>query len=112
MAKRMHIRTDDTVLVTGGKDKGKTGRVIRTDPGRRRLFVEGINIVKRHTRPTSVKDTQKAQSSGIIDKEGPIDVSNVMLVDPTDNKPTRVGMRAGDDGRRQRYSKRTGKAIG
>ncbi len=108
----MHIRTDDTVLVTGGKDKGKTGRVIRTDPGRRRLFVEGINIVKRHTRPTSVKDTQKAQSSGIIDKEGPIDVSNVMLVDPTDNKPTRVGMRAGDDGRRQRYSKRTGKAIG
>jgi large subunit ribosomal protein L24 len=112
MAKRMHIRTDDTVLVTAGKDKGKTGRVIRTDPGRRRLFVEGINIVKRHTRPTSVKDTQKAQSSGIIDKEGPIDVSNVMLVDPTDNKPTRVGMRAGDDGRRQRYSKRTGKAIG
>ena len=111
MAKRMHIRTDDSVIVVAGKDKGKTGRVIRTEPGRHRVFVEGLNIVKRHTRPRSVKDTQKAQSSGIIEKEGPIDVSNVMLLDPTDNKPTRVGVRVGDDGTRHRYAKRTGKAL-
>ena len=111
MPKRMRIRRDDMVVVTGGKDKGKTGRVIRTEPGRRRVYVEGLNIVKRHQRPRSVKDTQKAQSSGIIDKEGPIDVSNVMLLDPSDNKPTRVGVRVGDDGRRQRYAKRTGKVF-
>ena len=111
MAKGMHIRTDDTVVVITGKDKGKTGRVLRTEPGRRRLFVEGLNINKRATRARSVKDTQKAQSSGIIDQEGPIDVSNVMLLDPTDNKPTRVGVRVGDDGSRKRYAKRTGKVL-
>jgi large subunit ribosomal protein L24 len=111
VGKAMHIRKDDSVIVVAGKDKGKTGRVIRTEPGRRRVFVEGLNMVKRHTRPRSVKDTQKAQSSGIIEKEGPIDVSNVMLLDPTDNKPTRVGVRVGDDGTRHRYAKRTGKAI-
>ena len=104
MGKAMHIRRDDTVVVIAGKDKGKTGRVLRTEPGRRRVYVEGLNIHKRHTKPRSVKDTQKAQSSGIIDQEGPIDVSNVMLLDPTDNKPTRVGVRVGDDGSRARYS--------
>jgi large subunit ribosomal protein L24 len=111
MAKSMHIRKDDTVVVIAGKDKGKTGRVIRTEPVRSRVYVEGLNLVKRHTRPRSVKDTQKAQASGIIDKEGPIHVSNVMLLDPTDNKATRVGVRTGDDGKRVRYAKRTGKPI-
>jgi large subunit ribosomal protein L24 len=112
MAKKMAIRRDDTVILIAGKDKGKTGRVLRTEPDRRRLYVEGLNIVKVHTRPRSVKDTQKAQASGIIDQEGPVHVSNVMLVDPTDNQPTRVGIRVGDDGKRQRYAKRTGKVIG
>jgi large subunit ribosomal protein L24 len=111
MAKAMRIRRDDTVLVTAGKDKGKTGRVIRTEPGGRRVFVEGLNMVKRHQRPRSVREAQKGQTGGIIEKEGPIDVSNVMLVDPTDNKPTRIGVRVGDDGARQRYAKRTGKTI-
>jgi large subunit ribosomal protein L24 len=111
MAKAMHVRKDDNVIVISGKEKGKTGRVLRTDPGRKRVFVEGLNLNKRHTRPRSVKDTQKAQSSGIIEQEGPIDISNVMLLDPTDNKPTRVGVRVADDGRRQRYAKRTGKVI-
>ena len=111
MAKGMHIRKDDTVMLIAGKDKGKTGRVLRTEPGRRRIYVEGLNINKRSTRPRSVKDTQKAQSSGIIEKEGPINISNVMLLDPTDNKPTRVGMRVNDDGTRQRFAKRTGKVI-
>jgi large subunit ribosomal protein L24 len=111
VGKRMHIRKDDQVMVIAGKDRGKTGRVLRTEPARRRVWIEGLNINKRHTRPRSVKDTQKAQSSGIIDQEGPIDVSNVMLLDPTDNQPTRVGVRVADDGRRQRYAKRTGKVI-
>ena len=112
MGKGMRIRKDDTVVLIAGKDKGKTGRVIRTDPGRRRIYVEGVNLVKRHTRPRSVKDTQKAQSSGIVEKEGPIDISNVMLLDPTDNKPTRIGVKVNDDGTRQRFAKRTGKVIG
>jgi large subunit ribosomal protein L24 len=111
MPSAMHIRRDDTVVLIAGKDKGKTGRVLRTEPAKRRVYVEGLNIVKRHTRPRPVKDTQKAQSSGIIDQEGPIHVSNVMLVDPADNKPTRVGVRKTDAGKRQRYSKRSGKAI-
>ena len=111
MAKGMKIRKDDTVVVTGGKDRGKTGKVLRTEPSKRRLYVEGLNIVKRHERPRSVKDTQRgAQTGGIIEKEGPIDVSNVMLLDPTDNKPTRVGVRV-SDGKRERYAKRTGNAI-
>jgi large subunit ribosomal protein L24 len=111
VAKGMHIRKDDQVMLIAGKDKGKTGRVLRTEPARRRVWVEGLNINKKATRPTSVKDTQKAQASGIIDQEGPINVSNVMLLDPTDNKPTRVGVKVGDNGRRQRYAKRTGKVI-
>jgi len=107
----MNIRTDDTVVVIAGKDKGKTGRVLRTEPAKNRVYVEGLNMIKRHTRPRSVKDTQKAQASGIIDQEGPVHISNVMLVDPTDNKPTRVGMRS-ENGKRVRYAKRTGKVIG
>ena len=111
MSKSMRIRRDDNVIVTAGKDKGKTGRVIRTEPGRRRVYVEGLNMVKRHQRPRSIKDAQKGEAGGIFEKEGPIDVSNVMLLDPQDNKPTRVGVREGDDGGRQRYAKRTGNAI-
>jgi large subunit ribosomal protein L24 len=112
MSKGMRIRKDDTVLITAGKDKGKSGRVIRTEPARRRVFVEGLNIVKRHQRPRSIKDTQRGgEAGGIIEKEGPIDVSNVMLLDPETNKPTRVGVRVSDDGKRVRYAKTTGKAI-
>jgi large subunit ribosomal protein L24 len=109
--KQMRIRSEDTVLVTSGKDKGKTGKVLRTEPQRRRVFVEGLNIVKKHSRPRSVKDTQRGDSGGILEQEGPIHVSNVMLVDPTDNKPTRVGVRLTDDGKRQRYAKRTGNSL-
>jgi large subunit ribosomal protein L24 len=112
MSKAMRIRTDDNVMVTGGKDRGKTGRVIRTEPKRRRVYVEGLNIVKRHQRPTSVKDSSRGgQAGGIIEKEGPIDVSNVMLLDPQDNKPTRVGVRRTDSGKRERFAKRTGNAL-
>jgi large subunit ribosomal protein L24 len=111
MAKSMRIRKDDQVIVTRGKDRGKTGRVLRTEPKRRRLYVEGLNIVKRHQRPRSVKDTQRGgEAGGIIEKEGPIDVSNVMLLDPQDNKPTRVGVRR-EGGTRERFAKRTGNAL-
>jgi large subunit ribosomal protein L24 len=85
--------------------------VLRTDPKRRRVYVEGLNMVKRHQRPRSIKDTQRGgEAGGIIDKEGPIDISNVMLLDPSDNKPTRVGVvRDGD--RRKRVAKRTGTEL-
>jgi large subunit ribosomal protein L24 len=112
MAKALRIREGDSVLVIAGKDRGKTGKVLRCEPGKRRLYVEGLNMVKRHQRPRSIKDTQKsAQAGGIIEKEGPIDISNVMLLDPAENRPTRVGIRVGDDGERVRYAKRTGQAI-
>ena len=111
MGKAMKVRTDDDVVVIGGKDRGKRGKVIRTEPKRGFVYVEGLNIIKRHQRPRSVKDAQKGgEVGGIIEKEGPIHVSKVMLLDPTDNKPTRVGVRI-SEGSRERYAKRTGKAI-
>ena len=111
MAKGMKIRKDDTVLITAGKDRGKTGKVVRTEPKKGRVFVENLNIVKRHTRPTSVKETSKgSQVGGIVDKEGPIDISNVMLVDPSTNKPTRVRIER-KGGKRERISAKTGKGI-
>ena len=110
MGKGMHIRKDDQVMVIAGKDKGKTGRVLRTEPGRRRVVVEHLNIVKKHTRPRSVKDTQKAQSSGIIDQEASIDISNVMLVDPKTNKPTRVSIKR-EGGQRTRVAKKSGESF-
>jgi len=111
MARTMRVRRDDTVLVTAGKDKGKTGKVIRTEPARHRVYVEGLNMIKRHQRPRSIKDAQKGEAGGIFEMEGPIDVSNVMVVDPQDNKPTRIGVRVEDDGKRTRYSKRTGNNL-
>jgi large subunit ribosomal protein L24 len=107
----MRVRKDDNVIVIGGKDRGKTGRVIRTDPRRGYVFVEGLNMVKRHQRPRSVKDAQKGgEVGGIIEKEGPIHVSNVMLLDAQDNKPTRVRVeRSG--GKRKRLAARTGRDL-
>src|ERR1700730_9351938 len=110
MGKAMHVRKDDHVKVVGGKDRGKTGRVLRTHPKRRTVVVEGLNMVKRHERPRSVKEAQRGgEVGGIVDKEAPIHVSNVMLLDPQDNKPTRVGVRRKGE-KRERYSKRTGQA--
>jgi large subunit ribosomal protein L24 len=107
----LKIRRDDTVRIIAGKDKGKTGRVLRVDPQKQKVFVEGANIVKRHTRPRTLRDTQRAQEiGGIVEKEGPIHVSNVMLVDPGSGDPSRVGVRR-DGGRRVRVAKRSGKEI-
>jgi large subunit ribosomal protein L24 len=106
------IRKDDTVMVIGGKDRGKTGRVLRVEPKRERVFVEGLNIVKRHTRPRQVRDAQRAeQVGGVIEKEGPIHISNVMLVDPKEAKPTRVGVERDEAGARRRVAKRSGTRI-
>src|ERR1700737_3716278 len=86
------IKADDDVIVIGGKDRGKRGKVLRVDPKKGRVYVEGLNIVKRHQRPRQVAGAQRAeQVGGVIEKEGPIHASNVMLVDPKDGKPTRVG---------------------
>ena len=107
----LKIRRDDTVRVITGKDKGKTGRVLRVDPDRHRVYVEGANIIKRHTRPRSLRDTQRAQElGGIIEKEGPIHVSNVMLIDPDSGEPTRVAIKR-EGGRRVRVAKKSGREI-
>jgi large subunit ribosomal protein L24 len=111
LGKRMRVRRDDDVIVIGGKDRGKRGRVIRTDPKKGYVYVEGLNMVKRHQRPRSVKDAQKgAEVGGIIEKEGPIHVSNVMVLDPEDNKPTRVRVER-DAGKRKRIAARTGRDL-
>jgi large subunit ribosomal protein L24 len=107
----MRIRRDDTVRVIAGKDKGRTGRVLRVDPEKRRVYVEGANIIKRHTKPRTLRDTQRAQEiGGIVEMEGPIHISNVMLIDPETNEPTRVGIKR-EGGRRLRVAKKTGKEI-
>jgi large subunit ribosomal protein L24 len=108
----LRIRKDDAVMITAGKDRGKTGKVIRTDPKKGFVYVEGLSIIKRHQRPTSVKESQKgAQVGGIVEKEGPVHISNVMLLDPSNNKPTRVRIERGADGKRKRVAAKTGTAI-
>jgi large subunit ribosomal protein L24 len=107
----LRIRRDDMVRVISGKDRGKTGRVLRVDPKKRRVFVEGLNIVKRHMKPRTLRDTQRAQElGGIVEKEGPIDISNVMLIDPDSGSPTRVAFKR-QGARRVRVAKRSGKEI-
>ena len=106
------VRRGDTVQVIAGKDSGKQGRVLRVDPKKNKVFVEGLNIIKRHQRPRSLKDTQRGgKVGGVIEKEGPIHISNVMLVDPCDNKPTRVRIERTDEGRRERVSVLSGQKL-
>jgi large subunit ribosomal protein L24 len=89
----MRIRRDDMVVVISGKDRGKTGRVTRVEPTKQRVYVEGLNMIKRHERPRQVAGAQRAESvGGVIERPGPIHVSNVALLDPRDRKPTRVGV--------------------
>jgi large subunit ribosomal protein L24 len=107
----LKIRRDDTVRIIAGKDRGRTGRVLRVDPRAEKVYVEGANIVKRHMRPRTLRDTQRAQElGGIVEKEGPIHVSNVMLIDPDSGEPTRVGIKREGD-RRVRVAKKSGKEI-
>jgi large subunit ribosomal protein L24 len=104
----LKVRKGDTVQIVAGKDRGKQGRVLRVEPKRNRVFVEGLNMVKRHQRPRSLKDTQRSSSvGGVIEKEAAVHVSNVMVVDPKDNRPTRVGIERGADGKRARVTTRS-----
>jgi large subunit ribosomal protein L24 len=104
----LRIRRGDDVMVIAGKDSGKRGKVLRVDPKKNRLYVEGLNIVKRHQRPRSLKESQRGgKVGGVIEKEGPIHVSNVMLLDPKQNRPTRVGVERLEDGKRMRVAKRS-----
>ena len=105
------VRRDDMVKILAGKVKGKTGRVLRVEPKKNRVFVEGINIQKRHQRPRSIRDAQRAQEiGGVIEREGPVHISNVMLLDPQTNEPTRVAIRR-EGGRRVRVAKKSGEAL-
>jgi len=101
------IRRDDQVVVISGKDRGKTGRVLRVDPVKSRVFVEGLNIVKRHQRPSQLPG---GSAGGVIEREGPIHISNVMLIDPKDHKPTRVRI-SRENGKRFRVAARSGEKL-
>ncbi len=103
------IRTDDQVIVIGGKDRGKKGRVLRVEPAKDRVYVEGLNMIKRHQRPRQFGSTA-SQTGGVIEKEGPIHLSNVMLLDPKDGRPTRVGVEL-EDGKRYRIARRSGSRL-
>jgi large subunit ribosomal protein L24 len=108
----LKIRRDDTVRIIAGKDRGKTGRVMRVDPEKQKVFVEGANIIKRHMNPRTLRDTQRAQEvGGIVEMEGPIHVSNVMLIDPDSGEPTRISIRREQGGKRVRVAKKSGKEI-
>lgn len=102
---KLHVKKDDKVMVITGKDKGKTGRVIVSYPRENRVLVEGINMVKKHTKPSP-----QNQQGGIIEQEAPIHVSNVMLIDPKSGKPTRIGYTV-ENGKKVRVAKRSGEVI-
>ena len=108
MSHRAKIRRDDLVKVIAGKDKGKTGKVLRVDIKKEKVYIEGLNVQKRHQRPMMLRDTQRQQSTegGVIEREGPIHISNVMLLDPKTGDPTRVGIKR-EGGRRLRIAKRS-----
>ncbi|HKC06351.1 MAG TPA: 50S ribosomal protein L24 [Candidatus Eisenbacteria bacterium] len=101
-----HVRKGDTVIVVAGKERGKKGKVLRVIPEKGRVVVERINMIKKHQRPT-----QKIRQGGIIEREGAIHLSNVMLVDPASDKPTRVGMKALSDGKKVRVARRSGEML-
>jgi large subunit ribosomal protein L24 len=107
MAGSVKIRRDDEVIVISGKDRGKTGKVLRVDPKKERVYVEGLNIVKRHQRPLPNAPQREA---GVIEREGPIHISNVMLIDPKTKKRTRVGV-AREDGGRNRVTRASGTKL-
>jgi large subunit ribosomal protein L24 len=112
MATKLKVRKGDKVKVIAGKSAGHVGNVLRTDPGKSKVWVEGANVQKRHEKPRAMRDVQRGgQTGGIIEAEGPIHISNVMLVDPSSNQPTRIALRRDDEGRRVRVAKRTGKDI-
>ena len=99
------FKKGDTVIVMAGRDKGKTGEIMRVVPGQQRLYVRGVNVVKRHTRQT------QNSPGGIVEKESGIHISNVSHIDPKDDKPTRVGFKVIEGDRKVRFAKRSGEII-
>ncbi|MFH0841004.1 MAG: 50S ribosomal protein L24 [Bacteroidota bacterium] len=106
MQKKIHIKKGDTVMVISGESRGQKGRVLSVDRTKDKAFVEGVNMVSKHTKPNS-----KAPQGGIIKKEAPIHLSNLMLIDPASGKPTRVGKRLNEKNKLVRYSKKSGEEI-
>ena len=105
MARKFKIRKGDRVTVVTGREKGKRGEVLRVLRDAERVLVQGVNIVKRHQRPTAMNP------GGIMEKEAPLHISNVALIDPKTDRPTRAGIRMDDAGRKLRYAKRSGEVI-
>jgi large subunit ribosomal protein L24 len=105
MATKFKIKKGDRVIVITGRDKGKTGEVLRVIRDENRVLVQGVNLVKRHERQSP------RSAGGIIEKEAPIHISNVAHIDPASNKPTRVGYRFLEDGRKVRFARRSGETI-
>ena len=103
MARR--IRKDDEVVVLSGREKGKRGKVLRVYVDRQRALVQGVNMIKRHTRPSA------GQPGGIVEKEAPLHVSNLAHVDPGGGGPTRIGFKRLEDGRKVRFAKKSGEVI-
>jgi len=101
-----HVRRGDTVVVVAGKDRGKRGKVLRVVPGKGRVVVEKINMIKKHQRPT-----QKLRQGGIIEREGALALSNVLVVCPRCDKPSRLGVKILGDGRKVRTCRRCGESI-
>ncbi len=106
MQKKIHIKKGDSVMVITGESKGQKGRVLGVDRKKGRAIVEGLNMISKHTKPNS-----KAPQGGIVKKEAPIHLSNLMLIDPASGKPTRVGRRLNDKNKLVRYSKKSGEEI-
>lgn len=107
MNTEINVRKNDRVTVVTGKDRGKTGRIIEVLPRKRKVIVEGVNVVKRHTKANSRRGVQ----SGILEREAPIDLSNVMLICPHCGQVTRAGHQVLEDGKRHRACKKCGAAI-
>ena len=105
MTFKFKVKKGDQVVVLSGKDKGKTGEILKMVTDSQRAFVQGVNMAKRHTAPS------QAGAGGIVEKEASVHVSNISLIDPKDNKATRVGYRSLEDGRKVRYAKRSGEII-
>lgn len=106
MQKKLHIKKGDTVVVTAGNDNGRQGKVLEVIRDKDRAIVEGVNMVKKHTKPNA-----ENPQGGIVEKEAPIHISNLMLVDPKSGSRTRIGRKLGDNGKLVRYSKKSGEEI-
>lgn len=106
MKRRLHIKKGDQVIVIAGNDRGMKGRVLEVLPKTNRAIVEGINLISKHMKPNA-QNTQ----GGIVEKEAPIHISNLMLIDPVSGERTRIGRRRDEDGKLVRYSKKSNKEI-